>query len=530
MEPQLDKPVSTMNSKNTLVKSAVLLMIMTVVSKVFGFGREMTQAYFFGADINTDAYLMAMTIPTVLFLAVSNAINNVFIPVYDRFKIQGKDKALVWKFTRICLAIIILLFFIPVMISPTLAIRLFAPDFPPEATELAAGMLRIMIFLVFFRLFSAISTAVLHVNRNFLIPGMVGIPYSLAIMAFSLLLSASMGINALVWGTFIGVAVQFLIQVPWLAKVKMSGSISADVSDGLREIAILLPPILMGSLAGQAKTVTDRIFASRLPEGSISFLNYAVRIKELPLGLIVTTVITVLFPVIVSHANKQEWQQYRRNLANSINTMMFLMLPITAGFAILAMPITQLVYQRGNFDLQASISTAYALRFLSPLLIGKMLYLIMIKAHYAIKDTKTPLIAMFISVPANILLDFLFIGSLGHGGLALATSISTTAGALFMYYRLTKFTGTLLDKRILIDMGKSAAATLAMAAVCLGAYLVLLPSIPAAFMGKALYTGGIIAVSAGVYFVLAWVLKISAMGEAINILNQAKRKLLNKSA
>lgn len=528
MEIQPTESAAKLNTKNTLVKSAVLLMILTIISKIFGFAREMTQAYYFGADVNTDAYLVAMTIPTVFFLAVSSAINNVFVPVYDRFKTQGRDKALVWKFAQIGLVLTSLIFVVPVFLNTKLAVRLFAPEFSSEAVSLAAGMLRILIFIVFFRLFSAISTAVLHVNRNFLVPGMVGIPYSLAIMGFSVMLAGKMGIDALVWGTFAGVAVQFLVLVPWLAKTKMGGSIQDKVSDGLKEIAILLPPVLLGSLAGQAKTMTDRIFASGLAEGSISFLNYALRIKDLPVGLLINTVIIVLYPTIVSYANAKQWQQYRAALANALNTMTFLILPVAAGLAVLALPFTQLIYMRGSFDGEAAAATAYALRLYSPLLLGTMLYTLMVKAHYALRDTKTPLVAMVISVSLNIVLNAILVRFLDHGGLALATSLATIIGGLFMYFRLSRNTGPFLDKSTLTDMGKSALAALVMAALCLAAYLFLLPYIPEAFLGRALYTGAIILVSAGAYFALAWVLKISAMAEVLNLLRRVKQRLFNR--
>ena len=521
MEQQTD----TLNSKNTLVRSTMLLIILTVLSKLFGFGREMTQAYFFGANIITDAYLVAMTIPTVLFLAVSGAINNVFVPVYDRFRTQGRDKALVIKFALIGLGFCVLVFIIPVFLNTKFAVRLFAPQLREEGIALAAGMLRILIFIVFFRLFSAIGTAVLHVNRNFLVPGMVGIPYNLAIMGFSFFLAGSMGINALVWGTFAGVGIQFFILLPWLTRIKMGGTIRTKVSDGLKEIAFLLPPILMGSLAGQAKTMTDRIFASGLAEGSISFLNYANRIKELPVGLLIVTVITVLYPTLVSHANNQQWRQYRSIVANALNTMTFLLLPVIAGIAILALPLTQLIFMRGEFDMAAAESTAYALRFYSFHILGAMVYRLMVKAHYAVKDTKTPLYAMLISVSLNIVLNIIFIPFFAHGGLALATAIATLTSGLFMFRRLRKRIGPVLGNNILQDMGKSALATLTMAFLCLVLYIVLQPYIPASFLGKAAVTGGIVVVCAGLYFALAWFLKISAMDEAMKLVRGLKSKI-----
>lgn len=527
METQLN---DTGNSKSTLVKSSVLLMALTIVSKFFGFARETTQAYFFGANINTDAYLVAMTIPSALFLSVSGAVNNVFIPVYDRFRFQGRDKALVWKFTVISILLCTVVFIVPVFLNTPLVVKLFAPDFPEEGIALAAGMLRILIFIIFFRLLSAVGTAVLHVNRNFLVPGMVGFPYSLCIMAFSAFFAGSMGIKALIWGTVIGVGSQFLVLAPWLARTRMRGAIGDKVSDGLKEIAVLLPPVLAGSLAGELKAMIDKIFASGLAEGSISFLNYAVRINGLPTGLLVTSVITVLYPTLVAHFRNQQWQQYRSAVANALNVLTFVMLPITAGFAVLALPITQLVYMRGSFDHHAAVATAYALRFYSPILLGTMLYQLMLKAHYAIKDTKTPFLAMLISVFLNIVFNAILIRFWTHGGLALATALATIAAALFMYFRLCKNTGQLLNRETLTDLGKSALATLAMATVCLAAYSFLAPHMPAAFWGRLVYTSAIITLSATVYFALALVMKISAMREVLRLVAKIKDKLLLKKA
>lgn len=523
MEPQLQTD-SKLNSKNTLIKSTVLLIIVTVVSKFLGFGREMTQAYLFGANIQTDAYLVAMTIPTVLFLAVSGAINHVLVPVYDQYRSLGRDKALVVKFGLIGLVFCMIIFVIPVFLNTNVAVRIFAPRLPEEGIALAAGMLRILIFIVFFRFLSAIGKAVLHVNRNFWVPGMVGVPYNLSIIFFSFLLAGRWGINALVWGTFVGVGIQFFFQLPWLSRIKMGGTIRTKVSDGLKQIGFLLPPVLMGSLASQAKTMVDRIFASGLAEGSISFLNYANRVKELPVGLLIVTVVTVLYPTLVSQANNQQWRQYRSTLANALNTMLFLMLPITAGVVILALPITQLVFMRGEFELAAAHATAYALRFYGFHILGAMIYMLMVKAHYALKDTMTPLYAMLISVGLNIILNMIFISFFDHGGLALATAIASLVTGMFMFMRLRKKIGPLLGSVILGDMAKSLLATAVMALLCLTLYTKMQPYIPASFMGRATSTGGIVLICAGAYFALAWVLKISAMDEALKLAQGLKDK------
>lgn len=519
MESQLQ--TDKLNSKSTLVKSTALLIVITVLSKLTGFGREVTQANFFGANIATDAYIVAMTIPSILFLAVGEAIKNVFVPVYDRFRAHDRDKALVWKFTLVGMILCILVVILPVFLNTDFAVRILAPDLPDEGIALAAGMLRVLIFIVFFRLFVSVCTAILHVNRNFLVPGLIGIPYNLTIIVFCFLLAGRLGIDALIWGTFIGVALRFLVLIPSLGKIKLGGAIRDKAGDGLKEIALLLPPVLAGSLAKELMTITDRIFASGLAEGSISYLSYANRIKELPVGMLIGTIITVLYPTLVSHANDRKWGEYRSILANTITTMTFLLLPITVGLAILALPITQLVFMRGEFGMAASEATAYALRFYSLHILGAMVYLLMVRAHYAIKDVKTPLYAMLIAVSLNIVMNIIFIPYLQHGGIALATAISFLVAGLFMYKRLCKRTGPLLGKRMLGDIGKSTLATAAMALLCFGLYTVVAPYIPAGFVEKAAVTGGIVLVCAGLYLVLAWVLKISAMEQARALIKKA---------
>lgn len=335
-----------------------------------------------------------------------------------------------------------------------------------------------------------------------------------------------MGIDALIWGTFGGVGLQFLVLVPWLAKIRMGGTIRDKVSYGIKEIALLLPPVLMGSLAREIKTMTDRIFASGLAAGSISFLNYAHRIIELPAGLLIGPIVIVLYPAI--DANYQERQKNMSALAQALKILTFLILPVTAGFAILALPITQLIFMRGSFDYQVSAATAFALRCYSPLLIGSMLYQLMLRAHYAIKDTRTPLVAMLISVTLNIVLNMFLMRFLAHGGLALATGIATLTAAVFMFSRLSKVTGPLLDKRTIVDLSKTLLATLVMGAACLAAYLLVLPRISQYFIGRLEYTGGIILFCAGVYFALAWLLKISAMQEAVNLVIKVKQRFLPK--
>jgi putative peptidoglycan lipid II flippase len=513
--------------KDNYLKSAAALVIVTMLSRVFGFAREMVTANYYGATIYTDAFLVAMTIPTVLFGAVSASINNVFIPVYDSFKTQGRDKPLIFKFAFLGLAAAVLVFIVPVLFWPETAIRLFAPKFSQESVAIAAPMLQILIFVVIFRLSAAIITAVLHVNRNFIVPGITGIPYSITVALASALFARSWGIYALVWGTFMGVACQTLIMLPWAARVQLKGRFRDPCRDGLHQIGILLPPILLSSMAGQAKALVDRMFASGLAEGSISYLNYATRINELPNGLLIVSILTVIYPSLVSSINNGEEEQFNKLLANALNTILFLVIPVVAGFLALTNPIVELIYQRGEFGPMETVQTAYALRFYALGLVGMALWHLMLKGHYARKDTVTPLLATLVIVAANALLNALFIGPLQHGGLALATSLSYIIGGIILLVHLVRKSQIMLPRNTLLNCGKSVLTATVMGIICRYSYIALNSIwLPTGFVQKAILVFAVIFLGIAIYFSLALVLKTQAMDQAAEIIKKLKKKFL----
>jgi putative peptidoglycan lipid II flippase len=515
--------------EKNITRSAIIVIVLTMASKVLGFGREMVIAALFGATALTDAFNMALTIPTLLYSGVGSAVNSVFIPVYDRFRKQKRDKSLVIRFILIGLVVTALLFVLPIGLFSKQLVKLFAVGFDDATASITAGMVKILCVMILFRFLSSVTRAVLHVNRNFVIPAMDGFPYNLVIIGVSFALYQKLGIYALVWGTLFGVASQTLFKLPWLLKTKMHGDLKVPSADGLKEILHLLPPVILGSMASQIKSVTDKMFASTLAEGSISYLNYSSRLVGLPQGLLVASIITVVYPSLVDYINSQEYDKFRDTFTKAINSMQFLLIPMVVGFVALALPITQLVFQRGNFDTEAVIQTAIPLRFYSIGLIGTMLSSFSIKAFYAMGDAKTPLLVSFGSISINVLLNFLFIGSLKHGGLALATSLSHWFGGVLLVWLLARKIGGLKVWPMLADAGKSLAASLLMGIVVYFIYNILMPLIPSGRLWAAVLLAAVIILGAGIYFLCAILFKAQGTNETKALIKKIWQKIFSQT-
>lgn len=513
-------------SKDSLFKSATLLIAITMVSKLFGFGREMVVASLYGASAATDAWFVAAGVPTLLFSPVHNAISTVFIPVFDGSVASGRAKALLTRFGALAFALSLLLLVIPVWLFAPQVVSLLAPGFEAEAVAAAAAMVRVVIFCIIFRVISGIVSAVLHVNRNFLVPGAESIPYNIVLIAIAFTFYREWGIYALVWGTLIATAVQLLYKLPFLFKASLPGKLNAPIQDMMREIAILLPPVILSSMSGQLKAMVDKMFASTLSAGSISYLNYAVLLNSLPSALLITTIVTVMYPTIVSQANQSNIDGFRSTLTRALQATTFLILPVTLGMIILARPIIEFVYQRGEFDVVAVAGTIPPLTFFALGLPGMVIYLFMVRAMYALKDTRTPLLATAISFTVNALLNWALIGVLNHGGLALANSLALWSSGLYLYWRLRQRIGHLNEKILVPDTIRALWAALLMGVICyLSAWGLAQVFVPQTFIQRAIQLTLLIGSGGLTYLAAARALGCQGYQEALTLLRSIFTKI-----
>ena len=465
-----------MDEVEKLTRAAGVVSFFTLLSRILGLLRDMVVGYLFGAQAAADAFFVSFRIPNLLRrLTAEGALTAGFIPVFtDYLTNRGRDEAMgvariVFTFATIFLAALTLLgivFAVPLT-------RLFAPGFlaNPEKFTLTVYLTRLMFPYIFFVSLVALAMGVLNSLRHFMAPALSPALLNLSIIVCALLLSPFLNqpVTSLAYGVLVGGIVQLLLQLPYLCRYGFS--LSLDFRFGhpaLHRLLFLMGPAVFGAAVHQINVLVSTILATMLPEGSVSYLYYADRLLEFPVGIFAIALGTAALPSFSSLVAKREFAELRGALSYALRLVNFISLPATLGLMVVAVPVFSLFFQRGAFDAHTTHNTAQALIYYSLGLWGISGTKVVVPVFYAMSDTKTPVWVGFWSFILNLLLGLALMGelsassdagllsraivtlsqylalfSLSHGALALATSISSTFNflvlLLILHRRLGEF-------------------------------------------------------------------------------------------
>lgn len=282
-----------------VAKATVSLMIVTMLSKILGFGRELVLGALYGATVYSDVFIAASNIPKVLFTLVATALATTFIPLYyENLREGGEEKAL--RFSNNILNITIILGIILSTISFIFAepiVKIFAMGFKGETFKQAVLFTRIIIFGAIFTGLSDIMKSYLQSKGSFTIPGLIGLPYNIILITAMILSVLLDNIYILPVGALFAMASQFLFQVPFAYKKGYKYRLFVDFKDEyVKKMLILVAPIVVGVAVDQINIMVDKTLASTLVEGSISALNYADRLKGFVTGMFIASISAVVYP------------------------------------------------------------------------------------------------------------------------------------------------------------------------------------------------------------------------------------------
>ena len=507
-----------------IAKTTIYLMVATIIAKVLGFGRELVLASAYGATMYSDAYLVAMNIPGVIFAGIGAAIGTTFIPVY--FEVNnnfGEKRA--EKFTNNIFNIVVFLCIILSIVSLIFIeplVKLFAYGFNEKTFNITVNFTRTLILGIVFIGASNILTAYLQVKNNFIIPGIISLPYNVIII-ISIILSTKYGPYTMVWGTLFGIISQFLIQVPFAMKYGYKYGPLLNIKDEyIKKVIFLLGPVFIGIAVNQVNTMVDRTLASGLIEGSISALNYSSKLNTFIMALFISSVSSVIYPMLSRLSAENDIDKFTTSIIKCINIIIILVIPISIGAIILSNPIVKLLFQRGAFDSRATNMTSIALGFYSFGLIGFGLREILGKVFYSLKDTKTPMINGALAMVMNIILNIILVKFMGHGGLALATSLSAIITVFLLFNSLKKKIGYFGQDKIIKTTFKSIISAIVMGIITYFAYNFLNNTLEPGFITEAISLFGSIGIGAMVYGVCVIVLKV----EEVSLITDTVRKKL----
>jgi putative peptidoglycan lipid II flippase len=452
-------------------------MVGFVLSSLTGLLRQILIADIFGTEGVIDTFNAALGIPNMIFaLVAGGALSSAFIPTLTEF-LESRDLPGGWKLTSSIANLVLLVMIVFGAVVYTFALPLvesyLAPDFTVDQQQLTANLLRILLLSPILLGLSGLVTGVLQANQSFLLPSFSTTLYWVGAIIGLLIFVPSMGIYGLAWGTILGVVLHLGVQIPGLLKLperKYSFSLGLDMP-AVRQVGRLIGPRLLGAAVVQLNFLVSINLASGMVEGSLTALNTAFSVMYMPLSVIAQSISIAAFPTFSSQIARGERAEMRGSLASSVRSILFLSIPAMIGLILLRAPVVSMLLERGEFDERSVALTSWALLWYAAGLVSHSALEIVVRAFYAMQDTRTPVLigvgTMSLNVVLSLILPGLFerIGWMPHGGFALAMTLATTIEVIVLLYLLRKRLNGLQGRYLLTGTGKSILAAAGMGAV-----------------------------------------------------------------
>ncbi len=442
----------------------------TLLSRIFGFVRDMVIASVFGAGLSADAFFVAFRIPNLLRrLFAEGSLSITFIPVFSEYLTQsGKKEAfqMARSAIRMLSVLLIGIVIVGVLLSP-LIVRLIAPGFAqtPGKLVLTTALTRLMFPYIFFIGLVALFMGILNVLGHFAAPALAPVCLNVAMIGSVFLIAPLMSdpITGLAVGVIIGGFLQLVLQTPFLIRKGFLFWKRAPLyHPALRKIGVLMAPTILGAAVYQINILVGTLLASLLPQGSVSYLYYADRLVQFPLGVFAIAIATAVLPSLSRQAAARDMDALNATFGYALRLVLFITVPAMIGLIVLREPIVALLFKRGAFDAAATRQTAIALLYYGLGLWAFSAVRVVVSTFYALQDTRTPVRMAIISIVVNIVMGVILMKPLEHGGLALATSLASMLNLTLLIWVLKKRLGQLNWRRILLSGLKTVACSLIM--------------------------------------------------------------------
>lgn len=423
-----------------LLKTLATVSSMTLVSRILGFIRDLVIARVFGAGFFTDAFFVAFKIPNLLRrLFAEGAFSQAFVPILGEYKNRRGEQATRLLVDHVAAGLAVALFVATLagVLAAPLIIYVSAPGFTatPGKFELTVGLLRITFPYILFISLTALAGGILNTYSRFWVPAFTPVLLNLSFIGFALWGAPYFEppVKALAWAVFAGGIAQLVLQVPFLAKLKLLPRFRLDLKhEGMWRVLRQMGPAIFGVSIGQVSLVINVIFASFLVTGSVSWLYYADRLMEFPTGLLGAALGTILLPSLSRHHAERSAQQYSELLDWGLRLTLLLAAPAAAALALLAVPLVATLFHYGAFTAEDVFATRRAVIAYSVGLIGLIMVKVLAPGFYARQDIMTPVRIALVTLAVTQLMNFAFIWPLKHAGLALAIGLGACLNAALL--------------------------------------------------------------------------------------------------
>ncbi len=407
-----------------------------VITKVFGLLRDSVLAYCYGTSKIADAYVIALSIPTVLFASLGKAVSTALVPIY--LKHQEDDDL---NKTDISSIFLFKIFFFGLIISgailavielfPNILVVIFASGFDAETSNICINILRIGAFSIFSMLLTAVCSALAMTKRKYVATTLISLPLNIILIA-SIFLSMRTSYIVLGYGILLAFSSEFIFLVPFLFKQNIKIKPSFRKTGFGIDVFKMVIPIIIGSTMSQINHIVDKSIASNFAFGSVSALSYSSTINVAIQELLVTGLLNVMFVEYSKQLIEKEISELKDSTEHILKMLRVLLVPVTIFVLFNSEPIIRILFMRGSFDENSLAMTSLTLMFYSFGIYFVSFRDVIVKVFYANKNAIIPGINSIVSIGINVGLNFLLGHYMGVPGIALATSISAIFSSVFL--------------------------------------------------------------------------------------------------
>jgi putative peptidoglycan lipid II flippase len=511
-------------------RAAGVIGTATAASRVLGLAREIAFAAIFGANWVTDAFRIAYVIPYILRRLLGEGAMSAFVvPVFtEQLELEGRDGA--FRFTQslytLFLTCVLVVVALGVLAMPAV-VAVIAPGFleHPATFDLTVRLARIMLPYMLFMMTSALAMGVLNSFYRFAVPASAPIVMNVFALASLFILVPLFGqtpqeqIYALTVGVLAGGAAQVLIQVPSLCRLGFRFRPRFDFRHpAIKKVGLLMVPALFSIGVVRINLLINTAAASFVGVGVVSFIMYAERLLQFPMGVFGFSLANALLPRISRHAARGELEIFKDLVSFALRASLFISLPATAGLVILSGPLVRVIYQHGAFTAVDTAATSIMLSAFAAGLFAFVGMQIITPAFYALKLPKEPIRGGVVALATNLIFTVILALLFKGPGVALAISISTTCTLAYLLHRLRRGVGPIGFRRIAVAGLRFGGASAVLAALLMPARLALDRYIPAGTLPQAAALLAVVGASIPVYVLVAHLFRAREVREIILII------------
>jgi putative peptidoglycan lipid II flippase len=520
-----------MGEKRNIARAAGLMSAATMISRVLGYVRDMVIAFYLGATQISDAFFLAFRIPNLLReLFAEGSTASAVIPVLTEY--EGTDRAEAARLVRIAFGFVVVVSgavtVLGVVFAPQI-VSVIGSGFTSEAQiSLTVTLTRMMFPFLFFISLASVAMGALNTRRVFFVPAVAPAFLNICIIAMTFTIAVQYGrpVMGAALGVSLGGLVQFLVQVPLMKRhgYRLMPLINFN-HPGLRKILKLVLPMTFTISVSQIYVLVASIIATYLPEGSITYLFYSMRLIHFPIGVFGVAMGMAVLPSLSAHAHRGDIMSVKEDFSFSLRLLFFITVPAMAGLIALREPIINLLFQHGNvWDYTATKKTGQALLFYSLGIWAVVGVRVMTSTFYSLQNTKTPMKVAALGLAVNIVLCLALMGPMLHNGLALAHAAAATLNFTILFLLLRRHLGGFPAREIVRSFLRAAAASAVMGVFCA---LVLRGEHwqSAGNSGlKAAWLAGTIVLAIGVYAGVSALLRTEELSFVVKLLKTRGRK------